>query len=457
MDPNLLSAVVAAVEAGRVFAEEVARTPTQREAKRHRGGSRSKRRNFRPDEALYAINRDYMGIVGDLTTPLFGAEFKVFFRLSKPRFQRLMEDVMAKEIKFYQMKSNFLPTQQASLEAKLLLPLKCLAYGVPPHAFIDYFQMSKTFARACCLEFDKAIKLLYMKEFLRLPTKQDLKSILLLHKTVHGVDGMVGSLDCSHTYWKNCPKAWQGSYKGKEHMPSIVLEAICDYHLFFWHASYGYTGNLNDRTILSLSPLMDRLLDGSFHQLEQEAGVVPFRIGLQQFNHTWITTDGIYPRYVRFVKGIKQPISPQECKYTAWQEAVRKDIERAFGVLKGTWQFLERPILLLDLQHISNRVVTCLILHNILMSDRVMGEVGVTYNPAVQVEEDVAVVTQPNDLQNIQTVYGGASSGNTASGTGVSNAPPEVVALLTRGARFKQLQDEAEYQRLHAALMSRFA
>jgi hypothetical protein len=57
-----------------------------------------------------------------------------------------------------------MPHDQASLEAKLLLPLKCLAYGVPSHCFIDYFQMSKTYAKACCKEFDKVIKLIYQED-----------------------------------------------------------------------------------------------------------------------------------------------------------------------------------------------------------------------------------------------------------------------------------------------------
>jgi hypothetical protein len=32
---------------------------------------------------------------------------------------------------------------QVSFEAQLLLPIKTLAYSVPPHTFMDYFQMSK--------------------------------------------------------------------------------------------------------------------------------------------------------------------------------------------------------------------------------------------------------------------------------------------------------------------------
>ncbi|KAG7337910.1 plant transposon protein [Nitzschia inconspicua] len=156
-----------------------------------------------------------------------------------------------KEHSTLQAKSNIPENQQTPLQSKLLLPLKCLAYGEPHHAFIDYFQMSRSFAKICCVEFDKAIKSIYIDEWLRLPTAEDLKAILKLHKTVHGVEGMVGSIHCSHTYRKNYPAAWQGSFQGNEKRPSIVLEAISDYHLFFWHISYGYTGNLNDRTILS--------------------------------------------------------------------------------------------------------------------------------------------------------------------------------------------------------------
>jgi hypothetical protein len=71
-----------------------------------------------------------------------------------------------------------------------LLPLKSLAYGVPPHTFIEYFQMSPQYARECCKEFDKAMRSIYMKEFLRLPTATDPKNIVKLHKSVHSVDGI---------------------------------------------------------------------------------------------------------------------------------------------------------------------------------------------------------------------------------------------------------------------------
>jgi hypothetical protein len=129
------------------------------------------------------------------------------------------------------------------------------------------------------------MKRIYMKEFLRLPTPTDLKNIVKLHQSAHSVNGLVlGSLECTHTFWKNCSKALQGLYKGKESKPLIVLEALADYRLFLWHPLYGYTLTLND-TILSLSPLMSRLTDGTFHQLEEETGVAPFEIMDGEFDY----------------------------------------------------------------------------------------------------------------------------------------------------------------------------
>jgi hypothetical protein len=121
------------------------------------------------------------------------------FRLSRGRIQVLMEDVMASTIKFFKSTGPD-GSCKSSLASRLLLPLKTLAYGVPPHTFIDYFQMSPQYAKECCKEYDKAMRSIYMKGFLRLATATDLKKIVKLHKAVHSVDGMIGSLDCTHTF-----------------------------------------------------------------------------------------------------------------------------------------------------------------------------------------------------------------------------------------------------------------
>lgn len=58
----------------------------------------------------------------------------------------------------------------------------------------------------------------------------------------------------------------------------MVLEAISDYHLWFWHALFGYAGSLNDLNILNLSPLLKSLVDGTFVEVEKAANIIPFRL-----------------------------------------------------------------------------------------------------------------------------------------------------------------------------------
>jgi hypothetical protein len=77
----------------------------------------------------------------------------------------------------------------------------------------------------------------------------DMKRIEELHYKEHGVQGMVGSLACSHFQWGNCLVAYQGQCQGKEGRPTIVVKAVSDHSLYAWHAVFGYCGTLNDQPL----------------------------------------------------------------------------------------------------------------------------------------------------------------------------------------------------------------
>ncbi len=84
---------------------------------------------------------------------------------------------------------------------------------------------------------------------------------------------MVPFFDCmQRTRWKNCPVAWQQSFKVRSKGMSKItlLEAAADYNLWFWHAAYGFSGALNDVNVLNLSPLLDQMTNGTFTALEAE-------------------------------------------------------------------------------------------------------------------------------------------------------------------------------------------
>jgi Plant transposon protein len=417
----------------------------------HRALSRTKRTKFKHEEAQYCVFRDYLG-----PHPLFDdKQFKNQFRISKQRFQCLMEDISnnsSPEFPFFTPDLDSKGVKMVSLEAKLLLPLKTLSYGVPPGAFRDYFQMSESMARTCCFELDSAINRIYSNEYLRKPTARDLKSIVGLHKKVHKVNGKFGSIDCCHTWWKNCPKGWAGSFQGKDKRPSIILEAISDYNLWFWQVSYGYCGSLNDLNVLNLSPFMQDIVTGTFCKVEKEAGVVPYSIAGQQFNQLYVLADGIYPEYSRFVKGFKQPILASESNFTKWQEGARKEIERAFGVLQGKFQFTARPIPLFKMNEICQRMGTCIILHNMCVSDRIMGDCRQQYDASNDVAFAAEDTDAPDDLADNQNQIIEQETTD-SGGIGVAQAPRMVADLLSNSDRFGDLSNRHEHARLMTALI----
>jgi hypothetical protein len=303
-------------------------------------------------------------------------------------------------------------------------------------------------ARQAMHEFDLMMTQLYKEEYLRVPTKADMKSIVKLHKAVHDIDGHFGSLDCMHAPWGKCPKAWQGSYRGGKGLPTLVLEGCSDYHMWLWSANFGYAGTLNDKTILSLSELFEKLIDGTFLELEKD--VVPYNISGEEFNKLFILVDGIYPQWSMFVKGMKEPIFDAEKKFSDWQESARKDIERAFGNLQQKWQFMSRPIHLKDLNLISGRVTTCLILHNMCQSDHVMGDVYARYDPAFSVIEVPEEIMQPDDLLEKQ---GDKDGVGLLSTIGMEGLNAEERAVITRRYLLNDLKDTADHICLTKAIM----
>jgi hypothetical protein len=130
------------------------------------------RRSFDHHGAHNNIQQDHLG--GDA---LFGKEFPLFFRLSRPRVELVLQRIGNSDDPFYQsFRTNQYGLVGPLLEAKILLPIKVLAYGVAPHAFAfsDYFQMLVSQSGKCCQIFNRTIPLLFGEEYSQSPTASDL-------------------------------------------------------------------------------------------------------------------------------------------------------------------------------------------------------------------------------------------------------------------------------------------
>jgi hypothetical protein len=55
--------------------------------------------------------------------------------------------------------------------------------------------------------------------------------------------------------------------------------------------------------------------------------------------------------------------------YTKVQEGARKDVERAFGVLQARWEIVKNPVWQWDLQSITDIMLACIRMHNMIIED----------------------------------------------------------------------------------------
>uniref|UniRef100_A0A0D3AZC5 Uncharacterized protein n=1 Tax=Brassica oleracea var. oleracea TaxID=109376 RepID=A0A0D3AZC5_BRAOL len=192
--------------------------------------------------------------------------------MNKPLFMRIV-DRLANEVEFFRQKRDALGRLSLSPLQKCTAAIRVLAYG---------------------------IVYLFGDEYLRRPTPADLERLLAIGESC-GFPGMIGSIDCMHWEWKNCPTAWKGQYA---------------------------RGTLNDINVLDRSPVFDDIIQGRAPQ-------VTYTVNGREYHLAYYLTDGIYPRWTTFIQSIREPQGPKAVLFAEKQEAARKGVERAFGILQS--------------------------------------------------------------------------------------------------------------------------
>ncbi|GJT11792.1 ALP1-like protein [Tanacetum coccineum] len=198
--------------------------------------------------------------------------FRLRYRMSRKLFLDIVSGIenyiethhpLSPHFDFFRVRPDATGVPGFSVIMKCTSAIRQLAYGVTPDSLDEYLQMGSHCARDCLDFFTMCVIELFMPKYLRKPDFNDIQKLYTAHNNIHGFPGMLGSIDCMHWEWRNCPKAWHGQFgRGDKKYPTILLEAVASYDLWIWHAFFGVADANNDLTVLNNSLLFDDLLNG---------------------------------------------------------------------------------------------------------------------------------------------------------------------------------------------------
>lgn len=259
---------------------------------------------------------------------------------------------------------------------KVLACLRLLRTGDSYDRLDDGACMAEETIRQYFRLFCVDVKHLYEGIYLnRKPTTEELREIESMYRSA-GFTGCGGAIDCMKLVWKNCPIQEKGQYHNPRegHMATIVVEAWCDRRLYVWSWFSGRAGTNNDLNVLSVSPLIQDILQGRF---EFSTGV-EYKIGEDGTvrKMLYLLGDGIYPDWPLFAKPIHHPANEREQLYSKRQEAIRKDIERCFGVLQSRFEILRRENRRWNKDEVVRISEVCAIIHNMIIRMVELGDLG---------------------------------------------------------------------------------
>ncbi|XP_056685618.1 uncharacterized protein [Spinacia oleracea] len=172
----------------------------------------------------------------------------------------------------------------------------------------------------------------------------------------------MGSIDCMHWRWKNCPLRLKGLLSGRANKRTLILEAVASQDLWIWHAFFGTPGRCNDINVLDRSPLFTDVFEG-------RAPPINYVVNGHQYSMGYYLTDGIHLKWAAFIPTISLPQNEKEGLFAKLQKSRRKDMERAFGVLQARFAIISQPALARNTSMLGKIMIACIIIHNMIVED----------------------------------------------------------------------------------------
>ncbi|GJT41967.1 ALP1-like protein [Tanacetum coccineum] len=212
--------------------------------------------------------------------------------MARPLFNQIVTDVSNHD-PFFRTNIDCAGRQAISGLLKCTSVIRQLAYGVQADFLDEYMQISERTSCTTLDHFCQAVMEIYGPEFLKKSAVTDIEKLYRHHEEKHRFPEMLGSFDCTDWEWFDCPSR------------TTTLTFYIN-HLY-----------------LTISK-------------PKRASEIPFVANGVTYRSGYYLVYGIYPKLAPLVKTIPEPSNDDQKRilYKQKLESAKKDVERAFGVLK---------------------------------------------------------------------------------------------------------------------------
>jgi hypothetical protein len=231
----------------------------------------------------------------------------------------------------------------APLALLVLCSLRMLGRGSSPHDDHDHTFIHSNTIRAFFHKFCSAFVKHEKGTWLVAPaTEDEIKRAVALYAQ-QGLNGVIGSGDCVHFAWGRCPAALQSGYIGKEGIPTVAYEVFVTHDRWIMHASRGFPGSWNDKTISRYDSFLSKLRDPNGPYANFSFELYTSATTKKRVKGLYAIVDGGYHKW----RCLQCPFPDFRClDGKGWSqkiESLRKDVECTFGILTQRFRILKLP------------------------------------------------------------------------------------------------------------------
>jgi hypothetical protein len=122
---------------------------------------------------------------------------------------------------------------------------------------------------------------------------------------------------------------------------------------------HGYYNGIN---VLQYSPLFAKPRNGELPPVEFEANEL-------KYTTSYYLADGIYPKWATFLKAVHDPHGKKEVQLHNGQVTARKDVERAFGILRTQFAIVRGLTRLWYQENLWHIMMACAIMHSMIIEN----------------------------------------------------------------------------------------